>query len=81
MTEKTIEKISPKGEIIIPEKWREKLSLDETSIIELELSDDNVIHVKKKEHPLEIEDNLFEGIPPFSEEELDKAKKTLFTNK
>ena len=44
----------------------------------MELKDDKTILIKKKTHPLEIEDNLFEGVPPFKNEELDEAKKSLF---
>ena len=31
-------------------------------------------------HPLEIEDNLFDDIEPFTEEELKKTKKSLFSD-
>jgi len=44
----------------------------------MELEEDKIIVIKKKIHPLEIEDNLFEDVAPFTEEELDKAKKSLF---
>ncbi|MGQ4874179.1 MAG: AbrB/MazE/SpoVT family DNA-binding domain-containing protein [Promethearchaeia archaeon] len=80
MTEKVIQKVSSNGRIVIPKTWREKLAIDDKSEVEMELSDDNIITIRKKLHPLEIEDNLFEGIPPFTEEELEEAKKSLFPN-
>ena len=42
------------------------------------MKDDKTILIKKKTHPLEIEDNLFGDVPPFTEEELNQAKKSLF---
>ena len=44
----------------------------------MELDEDKVILIRKKMHPLEIEDNLFDGVSPFSDEELDEVKRTLF---
>ena len=43
-------------------------------MILMELNDDKV---RKKIHPLEIEDNLFDGVSPFTEEELEEAKESL----
>jgi len=45
----------------------------------MELNDDEGLFKKKKIHPLEIEDKLFEGVPPFTEEELEEAKESLLT--
>lgn len=81
MTEKLTQKVSSNGRIVIPKEWRDKLAIDDTSMVEMELNDDNVILVRKKIHPLEIEDNLFEGVSPFTEKELEEAKKSLFPNK
>ncbi len=81
MTEKKTQKVSSNGRIIIPKEWRDKLAIEDTNEIELELKDDKTILIKKKTHPLEIEDNLFEGVSPFTEEELNEAKKSLFPNK
>ncbi len=81
MTEKKTQKVSSNGRIIIPKEWRDKLAIEDTNEIELELKDDKTILIKKKTHPLEIEDNLFEGVAPFTEEELKEAKKSLFPNK
>ncbi len=78
MTEKITQKVSSNGRIVIPKDWRDKLAIDDKNLVEMELKDDKTILIKKKIHPLEIEDNLFEGISPFSEEELDEAKKSLF---
>lgn len=80
MTEKITQKVSSNGRIVIPKDWRDKLAIDDKNLVEMELKDDKTILIKKKIHPLEIEDNLFEGISPFSEEELDEAKKSLFPN-
>ena len=66
MTEKIIQKVSSNGRI------------DDKNEVEMELKDDKTILFKKKIHPLEIEDNLFKGVAPFTEEELDEAKKSLF---
>lgn len=78
MTEKITQKVSSNGRIVIPKDWRDKLAIDDKNLVEMELKDDKTILIKKKIHPLEIEDNLFEGVSPFSEEELDEAKKSLF---
>ena len=80
MTEKITQKVSSNGRIVIPKDWRDKLAIDDKNLVEMELKDDKTILIKKKIHPLEMEDNLFEGVPPFSEEELDEAKKSLFPN-
>ena len=78
MTEKITQKVSSNGRIVIPKEWRDKLDIDDKNEVEMELMDDKTILVKKKIHPLEIEDNLFKGVTPFTEEELDEAKKSLF---
>lgn len=78
MTEKVTQKITSNGKINIPEEWREKLALKEENEVEMELKENKTIIIKKKIHPLEIEDNLFGGVSPFTEEELKKAKKSLF---
>ena len=78
MTEKVTQKVSSNGRIVIPKEWRDKLAIEDKNEVELELKDDKTILIKKKIHPLEIEDNLFEGVSPFTEEELDEAKKSLF---
>ena len=80
MTEKITQKVSSNGRIVIPKDWRDKLAIDDKNLVEMELKDDKTILIKKKIHPLEMEDNLFEGVSPFSEEELDEAKKSLFPN-
>ncbi|TFF97742.1 MAG: AbrB/MazE/SpoVT family DNA-binding domain-containing protein [Promethearchaeota archaeon] len=81
MTEKVTQKISPNGKIIIPKEWRNKLALKDKNEIEMELKEDKTILIKKKVHPLEIEDNLFEGVSPFTDKELEEAKKSLFPKK
>lgn len=78
MTEKITQKVSSNGRIVIPKEWRDKLAIDDKSEVEMELKDDKTILIKKKTHPLEIEDNLFKGVTPFTEEELEEAKKSLF---
>jgi len=78
MTEKITQKVSSNGRIVIPKEWRDKLAIDDKNEVEMELKDDKTILVKKKIHPLEIEDNLFKGVTPFTEEELDEAKKSIF---
>ena len=80
MTEKITQKVSSNGRVVIPKEWRDKLAINDKNLVEMELKDDKTILIKKKIHPLEIEDNLFEGVSPFSEEELDEAKKSLFPN-
>ncbi|MHA1274900.1 MAG: AbrB/MazE/SpoVT family DNA-binding domain-containing protein [Promethearchaeota archaeon] len=81
MTEKVIQKVSSNGRIVIPKGWRDKLAIDDTSEVIMELDDDKIIIIRKKIHPLEIEDNLFKGVAPFTEEELENAKKSLFLKK
>jgi AbrB family looped-hinge helix DNA binding protein len=78
MTEKITQKVSSNGRIVIPKEWRDKLSIEDKNEVEMELKDDKTILIKKKTHPLEIEDNLFGDVPPFTTEELDQAKKSLF---
>jgi AbrB family looped-hinge helix DNA binding protein len=78
MTEKITQKVSSNGRIVIPKEWRDKLAIKDKNEVEMELKDNKTILIKKKIHPLEIEDNLFEDISPFTEEELDQAKKSLF---
>jgi AbrB family looped-hinge helix DNA binding protein len=78
MTEKITQKVSSNGRIVIPKEWRDKLAIDDKNMVEMELKDDKTILIKKKTHPLEIEDDLFKGVSPFTEEELDDAKKSLF---
>ncbi len=78
LTEKQIQKVSSNGRIVIPKDWRDKLAIDDTSMVEMELNEDKVIIIRKKIHPLEIEDNLFEGVPPFTDKEMEEAKKSLF---
>jgi len=78
MTEKITQKVSSNGRIVIPKEWRDKLAIEDKNEVEMELKDDKTILIKKKTHPLEIEDNLFEGVAPFTEEELDEAKRSLF---
>ena len=78
MTEKITQKVSSNGRIVIPKEWRDKLAIKDKNEVEMELKDNKTILIKKKIHPLEIEDNLFEDISPFTQEELDQAKKSLF---
>jgi len=78
LTEKVIQKVSSNGRIVIPKEWREKLLINDTCLVELELKEDKVILIRRKVHPLEIEDNLFEDGSPFTEEELEKAKRSIF---
>ena len=78
MTEKVTQKVSSNGRIVIPKDWREKLAINDTNEVEMELNDDKIIIIRKKIHPLEINDNLFEDVQPFTEEELEQAKKSLF---
>lgn len=78
MTEKVIQKVSSNGRIVIPKEWREKLLINDTCLVELELKEDKVILIRRKVHPLEIEDNFFEDGSPFTEEELEKAKRSIF---
>jgi len=78
MTEKLTQKVSSNGRIVIPKEWRDKLDIDDTNLVEMELNEDKVILIRKKIHPLEIEDNLFEGVSPFTDEELEEVKRALF---
>ena len=78
MTEKITQKVSSNGRIVIPKEWRDKLAIEDKNEVEMELKEDKTILIKKKIHPLEINDNLFEGISPFTEDELKEAKKSLF---
>jgi AbrB family looped-hinge helix DNA binding protein len=78
MTEKITQKVSSNGRIVIPKEWRDKLAIDDTNLVEMELNEDKVILIRKKIHPLEIEDNLFEGVSPFTDEELEEVKSSLF---
>ncbi|MBA7569983.1 hypothetical protein ES708_11728 [subsurface metagenome] len=78
MVEKLTQKVSSNGRIVIPKEWRDKLAINDTSLVEMELNEDKVILIRKKIHPLEIEDNLFEGVSPFTDEELKEAKRSLF---
>ena len=78
MTEKLIQKVSSNGRIVVPKEWRDKWAIDDTNLVEMELNEDKVILIRKKIHPLEIEDNLFDGVTPFTEKELEEAKSSLF---
>lgn len=80
MAEKIHQKVSSNGRIVIPKKWRDKLSIDDSSEVEMELMDDKQILIKKKTHPLEIDDELFAGVDPFTDEEMSAAKMSLFPN-
>jgi hypothetical protein len=53
------------------------LGIDDETQVELELNEEREIIVKKKEHPLEIEDDLFGGIEPFTETESMEAKRSV----
>jgi len=78
MTEKITQKVSSNGRIVIPKEWRDKLAIEDKNEVEMELKEDKTILIKKKIHPLEINDNLFEGVSPFTEDELKEAKKSVF---
>ena len=78
MTEKVVEKVSSNGRIVIPKEWRDKLKIEDGCLVELELNDDKLVIIKKKIHPLGIEDNLFGDIEPFTEEEIKKIRKSIF---
>ncbi|MBY9004146.1 MAG: AbrB/MazE/SpoVT family DNA-binding domain-containing protein, partial [Candidatus Lokiarchaeota archaeon] len=69
---------SSNGRIVIPKEWRDKLAIEDKNEVEMELKEDKTILIKKKIHPLEINDNLFEGVSPFTEDELKEAKKSVF---
>jgi AbrB family looped-hinge helix DNA binding protein len=77
MEEKIVENVSSNGRVIIPKKWRKLLGIEDETPVELELSEGKEIIVKRKVHPLEIEDDLFAGIEPFTEAELMEAKRTI----
>ena len=77
MTAKITQKVSSNGRIEIPKEWRDKLAIEDKNEVEMELKDDKTILIKKKIHPFEIEDNLFEGVTPFTEKELEEVKKSL----
>ena len=76
--EKIIQRVSSNGRIVIPKQWRDKLGIHDDMEIELILYDDNTILLSRNVHPLEIEDELFAEIDPFTDEELKAAKKSLF---
>jgi AbrB family looped-hinge helix DNA binding protein len=78
LTEKIHQKVSSNGRIVIPKEWRDKLDIDDSSEVEMQLDDDKKIIIKKVTHPLEIEDALFGEMNPFTDEELKEAKKSLF---
>ena len=80
MTEKILQKVSSNGRVVIPKDWREKLAIDDSSEVEMQLDENKKIIITKKIHPLEIEDDLFGGAEPFTEEEMAQAKKSLFPN-
>lgn len=72
-----MENVASNGRIIIPQKWRKLLGLDNDARVELELNDNKEIIVKKREHPLEIEDDLFADIEPFTDFELMDAQQSV----
>jgi len=74
--EKIEQKISSNGRIVIPKKWQEKMDLKGGSIIELEFHE-NIIKFKKKSHPLEECEGLFDGTD-FTQEDHEQAKKNLW---
>lgn len=78
LTEKIQQKVSSNGRIVIPKEWRDKLDIDDSSEVEMKLDDDKKIIITKIIHPLEIEDNLFDEMEPFTDTELKEAKKSLF---
>ena len=80
MTEKIIQKVSSNGRVVIPKDWREKLAINDSSEVEMQLNEDKKIIITKKIHPLEIEDDLFNGVDPFTDEEIEEIKKSLFPN-
>ncbi len=79
--EKIDEKISSNGQVIIPKKWRETLGIYDNSSVELHLTDEKEIIIRKKVHPLEVEDDLFSDFPPFTDEEPEQSKQSLFPTK
>ena len=77
MKEEKIElKISSKGSIVIPKNWREKMDLKDGSIIELEF-EENIIKLRKKSHPIEECEGLFDGTD-FEQEDHEQANKSLW---
>ena len=80
MTEKILQRVSSNGRVTIPKEWREKLAIDDASEVEMQLDEDKKIIITKKIHPLEIEDDLFDGANPFTDEEIEEVKKSLFPN-
>jgi len=54
------------------------IDIKDGSLVELELNDEKLVIIKKKVHPLEIQDDLFTDVEPFTEEELKEAKKSIF---
>ena len=80
MTEKILQKVSSNGRVVIPKDWRKKLAIDDSSEVVMQLDEDKKIIITKKTHPLEIEDDLFDGADPFTDEELAEAKRSLFPN-
>jgi AbrB family looped-hinge helix DNA binding protein len=78
MTEKIHQKVSSNGRIVIPKDWRDILAIDDSSEVEMVLMENKKILIKKRIHPLEIEDELFAGVEPFTEEEINAAKNSLF---
>ncbi len=75
------EKISSNGRVIIPKKWRDALGIGDNSAVELRLTDEKEIIIRKKIHPLEIDDELFSEFTPFTDEEAEQAKQSLFPTK
>jgi bifunctional DNA-binding transcriptional regulator/antitoxin component of YhaV-PrlF toxin-antitoxin module len=73
--------VSADGHVVIPQEWSAKLEIRNGSLVEMELNAAKVVTIKKKVQPLEIEDNLFSGVNPFTEEELEEAKASLFPKK
>ena len=80
MTEKIIQKVSSNGRVVIPKDWRERLAINDSPEVEMQLDEDKKIIITKKIHPLEIEDDLFNGVDPFTDEEIEDVKKSLFPN-
>ena len=80
-TEKMVEKVSSNGRVIIPKKWRESLAIEDNDFVELQLNKEKEIIIRKKVHPLEIDDDLFDIFTPFTDEEIEEAKQSLFPTK
>ncbi|MHA1325110.1 MAG: AbrB/MazE/SpoVT family DNA-binding domain-containing protein, partial [Candidatus Helarchaeota archaeon] len=47
MTEKVIEKVSSNGRVVIPKEWREKLEIEDGSLVELELNEAKIVTIRK----------------------------------